>query len=81
MLDRNDHWQAGYVIPKGTFPELRHEGIEGAKRQFAGLIPEYADRLEHLTDWRKVSLLSVSRAAARRGTGRGSCSSGTRRTS
>jgi 2-polyprenyl-6-methoxyphenol hydroxylase-like FAD-dependent oxidoreductase len=59
MLDRNDHWQAGYVIPKGTFPELRHEGIEELKRQFTVLIPEYADRLDHLTDWRKVSLLSV----------------------
>jgi 2-polyprenyl-6-methoxyphenol hydroxylase-like FAD-dependent oxidoreductase len=59
MLDRDDHWQAGYVIPKGTFPELRHEGIGELKRQFADLVPEYADRLEHLTDWRKVSLLSV----------------------
>ena len=59
MLDRDDHWQAGYVIPKGTFPELRHEGIGELKRQFAELIPEFADRVEHLTDWRKVSLLSV----------------------
>jgi 2-polyprenyl-6-methoxyphenol hydroxylase-like FAD-dependent oxidoreductase len=59
MLDRNDHWQAGYVILKGTFPELRHEGIGELRRQFAELIPEFADRLEHLTDWRKVSLLSV----------------------
>ena len=59
MLDRDDHWQAGYVIPKGTFPELRHEGVAELKRRFADLIPEYADRLEGLTDWRKVSLLSV----------------------
>jgi 2-polyprenyl-6-methoxyphenol hydroxylase-like FAD-dependent oxidoreductase len=59
MLDRDDYWQAGYVIPKGSFPELRHEGIAELKRQFAELIPEYADRLEHLTDWREVSLLSV----------------------
>jgi 2-polyprenyl-6-methoxyphenol hydroxylase-like FAD-dependent oxidoreductase len=59
MLDRDDHWQAGYVIPKGSFPELRHEGIDELKRQFADLVPEYAGRLEHLTDWRKVSLLSV----------------------
>jgi 2-polyprenyl-6-methoxyphenol hydroxylase-like FAD-dependent oxidoreductase len=59
MLDRDDYWQAGYVIPKGTFPELRHEGIGELKRQFAEVIPEFADRLEHLTDWRKVSLLSV----------------------
>lgn len=59
MLDRDDHWQAGYVIPKGTFPDLRHEGVGELRRQFAELIPEFADRMEHLTDWREVSLLSV----------------------
>ncbi len=59
MLDRDDYWQAGYVIPKGTFPELRHEGIGALQRNFAELIPEYADRVEHLEDWRQVSLLSV----------------------
>jgi 2-polyprenyl-6-methoxyphenol hydroxylase-like FAD-dependent oxidoreductase len=59
MLDRDDHWQAGYVIPKGSFPELRHEGIAELRRQFAELIPEFSSRVEHLTDWRRVSLLSV----------------------
>src|SRR5215207_10374085 len=59
LLDRFDYWQAGYVIPKGTFPELRHEGIESLRRSFAELIPEFADRLEHLDDWKQVSLLSV----------------------
>jgi 2-polyprenyl-6-methoxyphenol hydroxylase-like FAD-dependent oxidoreductase len=59
LLDRFDHWQAGYVIPKGTYPELRHEGIESLRRSFAELIPEFADRLEHLQDWKQASLLSV----------------------
>jgi 2-polyprenyl-6-methoxyphenol hydroxylase-like FAD-dependent oxidoreductase len=59
MLDRDDYWQAGYVIPKGTFPELRREGVEELRRQFGELAPEFADRLGHLTDWRQVSLLSV----------------------
>ncbi len=59
MLDRDDHWQAGYVIPKGSFPELRHEGIKELRRQFAELAPEFSSRVEHLTDWRQVSLLSV----------------------
>ena len=59
MLDRQDYWQAGYVIPKGTYPELRREGIESLRRGFAELIPEYADRFEHLEDWRQASLLSV----------------------
>src|ERR671917_302795 len=59
LLDRFDYWQAGYVIPKGTFPELRHAGIESLRRSFAELIPEFADRLEHLEDWGQASLLSV----------------------
>ena len=59
LLDRFDYWQAGYVIPKGTYPELRHEGIESLRRSFAELIPEFADRLRALEDWRQVSLLSV----------------------
>jgi 2-polyprenyl-6-methoxyphenol hydroxylase-like FAD-dependent oxidoreductase len=59
LLDRFDYWQAGYVIPKGTFPGLRHEGIESLRRSFAELIPEFADRLERLEDWKEVSLLSV----------------------
>jgi 2-polyprenyl-6-methoxyphenol hydroxylase-like FAD-dependent oxidoreductase len=59
LLDRFDYWQAGYVISKGTYPKLRHEGIESLRRSFAELIPEFADRLERLEDWRQVSLLSV----------------------
>jgi 2-polyprenyl-6-methoxyphenol hydroxylase-like FAD-dependent oxidoreductase len=59
LLDRFDYWQAGYVIPKGTYPELRREGIAALRRSFAGLIPEFADRLRALEDWRQVSLLSV----------------------
>jgi 2-polyprenyl-6-methoxyphenol hydroxylase-like FAD-dependent oxidoreductase len=59
MLDRDDYWQAGYVIPKGTYPEMRREGIEALHRDFAELIPEYADRIKHLEDWHQASLLSV----------------------
>ena len=59
LLDRFDHWQVGYVIPKGTYPELRHEGIEALRRSIAELISEFAGRVEHLEDWKQVSLLSV----------------------
>ena len=59
MLDRDDYWQAGYVIPKGTYPGLRREGIDTLHRGFGELIPEFADRVEHIEDWSQVSLLSV----------------------
>ncbi|MGB3635589.1 MAG: FAD-dependent oxidoreductase [Rubrobacteraceae bacterium] len=59
MLDRFDYWQAGYVIPKGTFPELRKAGVEKLRENFAALAPEYGYRVEHLQDWKQMSLLSV----------------------
>ena len=60
LLDRFEYWQAGYVIPKGTFPELRREGIGALRRSFAELVPEeFAGRVGHLEDWKQVSLLSV----------------------
>ncbi|HWS80080.1 MAG TPA: FAD-dependent oxidoreductase, partial [Rubrobacter sp.] len=59
MLDRDDYWQAGYVIPKGTYPGLRREGIDTLHRGFGELIPEFADRVEYIEDWSQVSLLSV----------------------
>ncbi|MDP8938960.1 MAG: FAD-dependent oxidoreductase [Actinomycetota bacterium] len=66
MLDRFDYWQAGYVIPKGTFPELRKAGVEKLRENFAALVPEYADRLEHLKDWSQASLLSVESSRCER---------------
>ncbi|MDP9425357.1 MAG: FAD-dependent oxidoreductase [Actinomycetota bacterium] len=71
MLDRNDYWQAGYVIPKGTFPELRHAGIEELRSRFAGLVPEFSGRLTHLTYWKQVSLLSVESSRCERWYGPG----------
>ena len=66
MLDRDDYWQAGYVIPKGTFPELRHAGIGELRRRFSELIPEFSGRVESLTDWKQVSLLSVESSRCER---------------
>jgi 2-polyprenyl-6-methoxyphenol hydroxylase-like FAD-dependent oxidoreductase len=59
LLDRFDHWQAGFVISKGTFPELRKSGIDELRRRFGEVVPEFADRTAHLTDWRQISFLSV----------------------
>src|SRR5918912_3218191 len=53
-LDRFDHWQAGYVIPKGTYPELRAAGIEMLRRSYAELMPDFADRMEYLEDWKQI---------------------------
>ncbi len=59
MVDRQEYWQCGYVIPKGAAEEMRKRGIEKFREEIAGLAPFVADRLEELRDWDDVSLLTV----------------------
>jgi 2-polyprenyl-6-methoxyphenol hydroxylase-like FAD-dependent oxidoreductase len=59
LLDRGDWWQAGYVIPKGGYQQLRASGMEKLQRSFADLRPEVADRVDHLREWGQISVLSV----------------------
>jgi 2-polyprenyl-6-methoxyphenol hydroxylase-like FAD-dependent oxidoreductase len=59
MLNRGDEWQIAYVIPKGTYREIRDAGLPAFQRSIAEMAPELADRVEELTDWHEMSLLSV----------------------
>ena len=58
-FDRKDYWQAGFVIPKGSYQSLRAEGIDGLRRRIIEVEPRLAKHVESLTDWQQVSLLSV----------------------
>ena len=66
LIDRFDRWQAGYVVPKGTYPELRRAGIGALRKGFAGPLPEFAARMEDLADWKQVSFLSVESSRCER---------------
>src|SRR6266851_5420099 len=59
MIDREDYWQCGFVIPKGAADEIRKRGIEQFREDIAGLEPFLSDRLTELRDWNDVRLLTV----------------------
>ena len=59
LLNRGDLWQAGYIIPKGGYQQLRAGGMEKLRRSLADLRPEVADRVGHLREWGQISVLSV----------------------
>jgi 2-polyprenyl-6-methoxyphenol hydroxylase-like FAD-dependent oxidoreductase len=59
MIDREDYWQCGYVIPKGAAEEIRKRGIEQFREDIAWLAPFLRDRVNELRDWNDVSLLTV----------------------
>jgi 2-polyprenyl-6-methoxyphenol hydroxylase-like FAD-dependent oxidoreductase len=59
MINREEYWQCGYVIPKGAADEIRKRGIETFREDIANLQPFLGDRVAELRDWNDVSLLTV----------------------
>jgi 2-polyprenyl-6-methoxyphenol hydroxylase-like FAD-dependent oxidoreductase len=59
MLDRGDYWQCAFVIPKGGFKELRRRGLSAFRAAIVELNPSLADRVQELSSWDDVKLLTV----------------------
>jgi len=59
LLDREDYWQCGFVIPKGKFSEIREGGLPSFLAAVAGLAPFLEDRVDELTAWESIHLLTV----------------------
>jgi len=59
FLEREDHWQIGYLIGKGTYQQVHAAGLEALRQAIAETAPAFADRVTELRDWKQVSMLSV----------------------
>jgi 2-polyprenyl-6-methoxyphenol hydroxylase-like FAD-dependent oxidoreductase len=59
VLDRFDHWQVGFVFPKGQYQQVKATGIEAMRRAIVELEPRFAEHVETLRDWNQLMLLSV----------------------
>ncbi|AKG24078.1 FAD-dependent oxidoreductase [Calothrix sp. 336/3] len=59
MLDRGEQWQIAYVIPKGTYQKIRHQGLEILRQSVIEVVPELVDRIAFLHDWSQIAFLSV----------------------
>lgn len=58
-IDRGDYYQAGMVIAKGAFEELRGEGLGAFRRRIVAAAPHLEPVVGTLEDWDRVKLLSV----------------------
>lgn len=59
VIDRFDYWQIGYTIPKGGYQQVRAAGLAALRQNLATGVPEFADRVDELKDWKQISVLSV----------------------
>ena len=72
LLKREEHWQAGYSIPKDGYKEAREAGVEPIKTFIRENAPSWLhDRLDELRNWEDIRLLSVQIARVKRWYGPG----------
>jgi 2-polyprenyl-6-methoxyphenol hydroxylase-like FAD-dependent oxidoreductase len=56
---REDFYQIAYFTRKGADPRLRAEGVERFRAKVAQLLPQYADRVNHIRSMDDLHLLDV----------------------
>ncbi|MBA3357297.1 MAG: FAD-dependent oxidoreductase [Pyrinomonadaceae bacterium] len=65
LFDRLTEWQAGFIIIKGSYSQIRTAGLEALRKEIAALMTMFPDRIEYLQDWKQVSVLSVESSRMR----------------
>lgn len=58
-INRGEYWQCGTIIDKGSFEQVKAEGLGVFRSKVAAAAPFLAAALDALTDWDQVKLLSV----------------------
>lgn len=59
LIPREGHWQVGFVIPKGAADQVRSAGLDAFRETIVQLAPFARDRIQEVTDWDQVKLLTV----------------------
>jgi 2-polyprenyl-6-methoxyphenol hydroxylase-like FAD-dependent oxidoreductase len=59
LIDRENYYQAGFVIPKGGIETAKERGLPALHSEIVSLAPFLKDRVTELDDWSKIKLLTV----------------------
>jgi len=60
LINRGDYFQTAFLIRKGTFETVvQPAGLEAFRASMAKVAPVIADRVQEITDWEQVKLLTV----------------------
>jgi len=59
LLNRGDYFQAGMIVQKGSFDEVRRRGLAQFQHSIVQIAPFLGERLDELRNWDQVKLLTV----------------------
>jgi len=59
LIPRSDYFQAGFIIRKGSFEEMKQNSLEAFRESILQIAPYLGKRVEELQSWEQIKLLSV----------------------
>ena len=59
LINRSDYFQAGLIIAKGSFDEIKAKGLEALRTGVLQIAPYLGDRVNELHDWEQIKILTV----------------------
>jgi 2-polyprenyl-6-methoxyphenol hydroxylase-like FAD-dependent oxidoreductase len=59
LIDRSDYFQAGLIIPKGSYDSVKASGIDAFRASIRQIAPWLGDRVNELRDWDQIKILTV----------------------
>jgi 2-polyprenyl-6-methoxyphenol hydroxylase-like FAD-dependent oxidoreductase len=59
LINRNDYFQVGYLIPKGSLSQIQQDGLAAFQQSIERIVPFLAGRTAEIDSWDKVKLLTI----------------------
>jgi 2-polyprenyl-6-methoxyphenol hydroxylase-like FAD-dependent oxidoreductase len=59
LIDRSDYFQAGLIIPKGSYESVQARGISAFRDGINQIAPWLDERVNELHDWEHIKILTV----------------------
>jgi 2-polyprenyl-6-methoxyphenol hydroxylase-like FAD-dependent oxidoreductase len=59
LINRGDYFQAGLIIPKGSFEQTKQNGVDAFQEMIRRIAPYLGSRVTELESWDQIKLLTV----------------------
>lgn len=59
LIDRGDYFQAGLIIAKGSYEQIKAQGLGALRAELRRIAPYLGERVYELHDWDQISILTV----------------------
>jgi 2-polyprenyl-6-methoxyphenol hydroxylase-like FAD-dependent oxidoreductase len=59
LINRSDYFQAGLIVEKGSFEEIKARGLDAFRADIRQIAPFLGERSNELRDWQQISVLTV----------------------